>query len=725
MESKYNLNEAQLLAVRNTEGAVLVVAGAGSGKTRVLTYRIAYLIEELKVSPYNILAITFTNKATNEMKERLDKMVGTTSLWVSTFHSLCARILRKHIDNLGYNKDFSIYDDLECNRVLKRIIKNKHLDEKIYLNKAEWHISNAKNKGISPEKYITEGYTDSDIIIEIYQAYEEELKRSNALDYDDLLLKTVVLFENFPHVLEYYQSRFKYIHIDEYQDTNRIQYKLVKMLGGAYGNIFAVGDEDQSIYGWRGADINNMLEFKKSFPDANIIKLEQNYRSTGSILKAANALIKNNCGRLGKKLWTDCDEGVRVELYKANSDREEADYVTRQISMLIREKGYQPKDFAVLVRLNALTREFEERFNLYNLPYKVFGGFKFFERKEIKDVVAYLKAIVNPRDNEAMLRIINTPKRGIGDTVVKALTDYCRERSLNIADVLLSNMEDTDFTPLMIKKLNVFRQLFSKLSFDTVDMPIDEIARFVLSEAGFENAYNKADEDDYNKLMNIDELVNSIEKFAEENEGATLSEFLQSVSLMSDSDEIATDDYITIATVHAVKGLEFPVVFVTALEENIFPSGIFNKNESEIEEERRVMYVAMTRAQKRLYLTHSTYRYRFGKEERNAESRFLREIKSELCPQKVIESQNIYVSAKNKVAEKIDYSAQKYINNIVEKDNSQNQSSVKVKAGQKVMHKKYGQGMVITVKGDNASIAFEGIGIKMFNMTIAPIEVID
>lgn len=723
MEFESVLNKEQLQAVYNTEGAVLVVAGAGSGKTRVLTYRIAYLIERSGISPYNILAITFTNKATNEMKERLEKLVGASyGLWVSTFHSFCARVLRKHIDLLGYSKDYSIYDETESTRVVKRVLLNKRLEEKQYLTKALWHISNAKNKGLNPNEYSLEGMTDGDKITEIYEAYEEELARSNALDYDDLLIKTALLFERFPKVLDEYRQRFKYIHIDEYQDTNRIQYKLVKLLASFYGNIFAVGDEDQSIYGWRGADISNMLEFKKHFTDAKIFKLEQNYRSTKQILNASNVLIKNNVGRLGKTLWTSKEDGVKVEIFGASTDREEADYVIRQVSMLIREYKYSPRDFAVLVRLNALTREFEERLNLYGIPYKVFGGFRFFERKEIKDVIAYLKAIVNPRDNEAILRIINTPKRGIGDTVVEALSQYAVEKGLSLADVLLSPLENTDFTPLMKKKLGVFIQLFSKLLTETVNMSIDEIARFVLTEAGFDTAYDKNDENDYNKLLNIDELVNSMGKFAEENEGATLSEFLQSVSLISDSDEIATDNYVTIATVHAVKGLEFPVVFVTALEENIFPSGIFNKSASEIEEERRVMYVAMTRAKERLYLTSSGTRYRFGKYEKNGESRFVKEIKAELYPKRISPRRETYYVAE---AGPSDDAAKRYIDSLSASKAAPQAASARVSVGQKVKHEKYGVGMVISVKGDNASIAFEGIGVKQFNMTIAPIKAVE
>ena len=482
-----SLNERQLEAVQTTEGAVLVLAGAGSGKTRVLTYRIAYLIEEKKVAPYHILAITFTNKATKEMKERLETMLGEGSgVWVSTFHSLCARILRYDADKLGYDKNYTIYSDNDSERVVKRIIANKHIEKQGFDAKVCYHISNAKTYLFSPEDYRKEcGDRDAQLICDVYEAYEEELKAANAMDYDDLLIKTYQLFTDFPDVLKKYAERFRYIHIDEYQDTSRLQYKIAAMLASVHGNLFAVGDEDQSIYGWRGADISNILDFRKDFPESTLIKLEQNYRSTPNILNAANAVIENNRGRFDKKLWTDRDNGVRVEIYNAQDDREEAEYVVRQISSLIRERGMSPKEFAILVRLNALTKKFEDKLRYFRVPYKVYGGFKFYERKEVKSLLAYFRAIVNPRDNDAFLRIINTPKRGIGDSVTEELSMLSGQTGLSVSDILFGDMEGLGLSAKSAKKLRVFKELFDKLVAEGRQMGLSEFAQYVAEEAGF------------------------------------------------------------------------------------------------------------------------------------------------------------------------------------------------------------------------------------------------
>ncbi|MBQ9146033.1 MAG: UvrD-helicase domain-containing protein [Clostridia bacterium] len=718
------LNEQQLQGVKQTQGAVLVVAGAGSGKTRVLTCRIAHLIEQ-GVSPYRILAITFTNKATKEMQERLETLCnGARGLWISTFHSFCARILRSHIDRLGYTKDFSIYDDVESGRLVKRIVKNKQLDEKLYVDKAIWHISNAKNKGLGPEKYIDScADKNPDIICDIYEKYEEEMQRANALDYDDLLLKTIILFAQFPEVLRIYQERFEYIHIDEYQDTNHIQYLLVRMLASYHGNIFAVGDEDQSIYGWRGADINNILSFRKDFPDCTVIKLEQNYRSTGNILEAANALIAKNTTRFGKKLWTAEGKGAPLVIEDKSTDGEEADWVVREIASLLRSGEYQPRDIAILVRLNALTGKFEERLTSYNIPYKVFGGFKFFERKEIKDVLAYCRLLVNPRDNEALLRIINVPKRGIGDVVVSQLVSYASARSMAYSEVLFSGLEQSGLPATTIKKLAVFRDLYFDIFNRAQTLGVGDIFKTVVNQAGFGLMYAGEDEESYNKRLNIDQLVQFAEEYERDNPTSTLSDYLQSVTLSSDADEILEDNFLSVATVHAVKGLEFPVVFVVGLEENVFPSGVFSKSELEMEEERRVMYVAMTRAQKRLYLSHSATRFRFGRVESNAESRFLCEIKDALGYEKPRPAtfkgrsswtpQNIPDPNKNQV-----YTAQYSNQSGVKK------APVEVRVGTKVRHPKFGEGTVIIVNGENATVAFEAVGVKQLSLRFAPLEIV-
>lgn len=717
------LNDKQLEGVYTTEGAVLVIAGAGSGKTRVLTYRVAYLIEELEVSPYNILAITFTNKATNEMKERLEKLSHfAKGVWVSTFHAFCARVLRVHIEKLGYLKEFSIYDDLECSRLIKRILQNKHQkDDARIINSIACFISDAKNKGVAPSESLLKcgrgNYEQDKLYSDVYESYEEELKKNNALDYDDLLLKTVILFTQFPEVLKYYAERFRYIHIDEYQDTNKIQYLLVRMLSSIHGNLFAVGDDDQSIYGWRGAEISNIINFRKDFPEAKVIKLEQNYRSTGNILNVSNILIANNNQRYGKKLWTSEGVGETVYVKRRSSDSDEAEFVVGEIARRIQE-GASPRDFAVLVRLNALTNKIEERLNLYAIPYKVYGGMKFFDRKEIKDVLAYVRAIINPRDSEAMLRIINTPKRGIGDTVITALREYCKREQVSVSDALFGTSV-ASFGPQIDKKLKVFKTLYYDLFNKAINAKPSDAISYIVDKAGFSALYSNKDEEDYNRLLNIGELINSAKEFESLNPDADLSEYLQGVSLSSDSDDIQSDNYVTLATVHSVKGLEFNVVFIIGLEENVFPCNVLYKSETEIEEERRVMYVAMTRARKVLYMTYCQSRYRFGKEEFNGVSRFIEEIKRGLGYKKPEPKKAPIVKPEQTYSPN---PSREYVQQYGQKVERQ---AVKVRIAQKVVHKKFGSGTVIAVNGENATIAFESVGIKVMNLRVAPIEVID
>ena len=721
------LNPQQLKAVQATEGAVLVLAGAGSGKTRVLTYRIGYLIDEKKVSPYNILAITFTNKATKEMKERLETLVGENSgLWVSTFHSLCARILRVHADKLGYDKNFTIYSETDCDRVIKRVLSNKHIEKPGFETKVAYHIGNAKTYMFSPDDYRKEcGDRDAMQICDVYEAYEEELQAANAMDYDDLLIKTYRLLSDFPEVLDHYADRFRYIHIDEYQDTSRLQFKIAAMLASKHGNIFAVGDEDQSIYGWRGADISNILDFQKDFPQATIVKLEQNYRSTPNILNAANAVIENNRGRFDKKLWTDHDNGVRVEIYNAQDDRGEADYVVGQVAHLIRERGFSPSDFAILVRMNALTKKFEEKLRYFRIPYKVYGGFKFYERKEVKSLLAYFRAIVNPRDNDAFLRIINTPKRGIGDAVLEELAVVATESGLSVSDVLFGDMESYGVSQKNAKKLRTFKELYDKLLSESRHMGLSEFARYVAEEAGFFIAFAGDKEEDVSRRENINQLLGEIEEFEKANSGASLEEYLQSVSLISDTDEIQTDDYLVLSTVHSVKGLEFDVVFVTGLEENVFPSQSYNKTTSEIEEERRVMYVAMTRARKRLYLTCARSRFMYGSTQNNPRSRFLKECEEKIQPTRIPPARPSYGYAEERRIEepKRDLSAiLRNVNGAAADLSKVKAGEIGFKLGEKVVHPRYGVGRIIQISGDNASVAFDGLGLKQFNMKIAPFK---
>ena len=728
------LNEEQERAVRTTEGPVLVLAGAGSGKTRVLTYRIAYLIEEKKVSPYNILAITFTNKATNEMKERLESMLGVgCGVWVSTFHSLCARILRYDADKLGYNKNYTIYSEDDSERVIKRIISNKHIEIKEFASKVIYHIGNAKMLALSPEDYRQEcGDYHAALICDVYEAYEEELREANAMDYDDLMLKTYQLFTDFPEILDKYAKRFQYIHIDEYQDTSRLQYKIASMLAKHHGNLFAVGDEDQSIYGWRGADITNILDFKKDFPDAVIIKLEQNYRSTPNILNAANAVISNNKERFEKKLWTEKESGIRVEIYSASDDRDEADYVVGQIAGLVRSGVVLAKECAVLVRLNSLTRKFEEKLRLYNIPYRVYGGYKFFDRKEIKDVLAYYRAIVNPRDNDAFLRIINMPKRGIGDVVTDELVYVATSNGLNIADVLFGDPVALGMSEKNVKKLDIFRTLYNKMLANYSKMSLEEFAQFVVEEAGFFIAFAGDKEEDLTRRENVDQLIADIKEFAQLNPVAGLDEYLQSVSLMSESDDIQTDDFITISTVHSVKGLEFDVVFVCGLEETVFPSQSLTKSSHEIEEERRVMYVAMTRARKRLYLTSARERFMYGGVKQNPRSRFVTEVEEKIYPERVRGTATQPRAVGGGYRPEQRQQPQRAIGDVGAFVRSVNGTAASVrggapsqsdfKLGEKVSHPRYGIGRIIQINGDNANIAFDGLGIKQFNLKIAPLK---
>ena len=724
------LNPEQLQAVEATEGAVLVLAGAGSGKTRVLTYRVAYLIDEKKVEPYSILAITFTNKATNEMKERLDSLLGENAgVWVSTFHSLCARILRYNAEKLGYDKNFTIYSDADKERVIKRIIANKHIEKNGFETKVAFHIGNAKTYMISPDEYRTEcGDRDAMEICDVYEAYEEELRAANAMDYDDLLIKTYLLFSEFPDVLARYAERFRYIHIDEYQDTSRLQFKIAEMLASRHGNIFAVGDEDQSIYGWRGADIQNILDFQKDFPEARIIKLERNYRSTTNILNAANSVIANNRGRFDKKLWTDQAGGVRVESYTGEDDRDEADYVVRQIASLVRGQGYSPSEFAILVRINALTKKFEEKLRFYRLPYKVYGGFKFYERKEVKSLLAYFRAIVNPRDNDAFLRIINTPKRGIGDSVIEEIATLSAERGISISDVLFGEAEEL-LSPRSAKKLADFKSLYDKLLAESRNMGLGDFAEYVAEEAGFFLAFAGDKEEDISRKENINQLIGEIKDFEKENSGASIEEYLQSVSLVSDTDEIQSEECVVLSTVHSVKGLEFDVVFVTGLEENVFPSQSYNKTTAEIEEERRVMYVAMTRAKKRLYLTCARSRFMYGSTQYNPKSRFLKEA-NVTKPAGIPSSTSVgtsrpFAGGQQRAVEEPKRSRDEIVRSVngAAADLSKLPSgSIDYKLGEKVIHPRYGVGRIIQITGDNASVAFDGLGIKQFNMKVAPFK---
>lgn len=736
----FKLNDEQQKAVLATDGPVLVIAGAGSGKTRVLTARVCHLIE-IGVDPYNILAITFTNKAANEMKERIDKATSFGSqVWTSTFHSMCAKMLRVDIERIGYSSDFTIYTEQESERVVKRVCENcLDADPK---QKSEYmsHISRAKTLAMSPDDYydaIRESYGEkgAQVIRQVYLLYEQELKRSNCLDFDDLLLKTVELFENCPEVLERYQKRFKYIHVDEFQDTNKLQYKIVKMLAKGSGNLFVVGDEDQSIYSWRGAEIRNILDFPKEFPNAQVFKLEQNYRSTTSILKAANSVIKHNAARNEKNLWSDKTDEHSVEYYEAYSDREEAGQVARTIDSLCRQDAAY-NDFAVLVRANSLTRAFEEEFNLHGIPYKVFGGFRFFERKEIKDALAYVRLAINPSDNDCVLRIVNYPKRGVGNSTVEELKEVAAKNDMTFFDVL-SN--PSLLSSNSQKKLAPFTEIAKKLIDAVGTMTPSELFEYMVKVSGLETALKASgDKEDENRLENIYELVNAVKEFEEDNPDAKVNDFMQSVSLVSDTDEMDDKNYVTIATIHAVKGLEFDNVFIVGCDEGIFPSQRSIMN-GDLEEERRLMYVAITRARKHLFVLNAKQRYRFGRMESLSKSRFVGEMKG---VQPSVRFENSSYGARNVGTPQRTTFGTNSANNIVsssygtkngvalggfakqtpQKPTSNVNYDLYVK-DTIVEHSKFGRGIIISTSGEGedkiASIAFQGLGVKRFSLAIA------
>lgn len=626
-----SLNEEQKLPVLDTEGAVLVLAGAGSGKTRVLTARIAYLVEEKGVAPESILAITFTNKAANEMKERLQSMTEIGRMWVCTIHSMCVKILRMYADRRGLNENFSIYSEQERSAIIKQAFKEcGYDDEEGLLKSIKWHISNAKMLGFPPKQYCEQNKRERNIeaVGKVYTKYVLHLQQNNALDFDDLLLEARNLLAEDKEAREYLAGKFRYIHVDEFQDTNAVQFDIVKMLASEHGNLFVVGDDDQSIYGWRGAKIENILHFERSFPKAKTYKLQRNYRSTKAILSLANASIGHNIARNSKTLWTENAEGDKPVYYEAEEEAGEALYCARLVSEMKRQ-GYRLSDFAVLMRINALTRSYEQEFTKYGINYKVFGGFKFFERKEIKDILAYLRLISNPFDSEAIARIVNVPRRGIGEKTIQVLRDYAEREELSLYDAVL----DVDTLPLnggTKEKLRAFGAYIKDLVLRSQELPVNRLTEYLIKTSGMRDMYADNSDESITKRANIDEFLNSVEEFARMNEGASLSDYLQQVTLYSDTDEMDDGDYVTVATIHAVKGLEFRCVFLCGLEESIMPTSRAIDSPSDLEEERRLMYVAITRAKEKLWLTRSKSRYLYGRREPTMRSQFVDELKEEL-----------------------------------------------------------------------------------------------
>ncbi|MBR2967891.1 MAG: UvrD-helicase domain-containing protein [Clostridia bacterium] len=732
-----SLNKEQLNPVLDTEGAILVTAGAGSGKTRLLTHRIAYLITEKNVSPYNILAITFTNKAAKEMADRLFDMTADSQyVWVSTFHSMCAKMLRRYAQNIGYTQSFSIYAEAEKEKIIATIVAEHNTEEDDDLKKtAIIHISNAKNLGLTPSEYLRDYAQVSDIekICEIYDEYQKTLKNNNAMDFDDLLIKTKELLVTCDEAREHYSNKFKYIHVDEFQDTNTIQYELIKLLAAKHRNVCAVGDEDQCIYGWRGANIENIQNYIADF-NCKVYKLEQNYRSTKKILDLANMLIANNTSRIEKKLWTSNEQGVNVEHYVANSDGDEADFVTQTIYALSKRCGYKLSDFAVLMRINALTRSFEQRFMQYGIAHKIYGGFKFYDRKEIKDLLAYFRIVSNHYDNEAIARVINFPKRGIGASSLASLERIANDSGRALYNVIM-DVESLDVSSSLKKKVLPFAVVLRCLEEQKDKRELSDLMRYLILMLDLKSVYKEDTEENANRKANINELLSSIKEYTNVNPNATLEDYMQTVTLWTDLDDAPTNDCVNIATVHSAKGLEFKVVFVVGMEDGLFPVSRA-ETKAEIEEERRLFYVAITRAEQRLYITRTRSRYLYGKIKDSLPSRFLTEVGFERKKERVDLEKREKKSFYDNYGYDNEYDdyprARTQRTEYKRADNRptrQNSDVSGFRVGQTVKHRKFGLGKIITLSGSGISLSalieFEGYGKMNIALAYAPITAED
>ena len=629
------LNNKQKEAVLETQGPCLVIAGAGSGKTKVLTHKIAYLIAEKNIAPWNILAITFTNKAANEMKERIEGLVGDVAkdIWMGTFHSICVRILRKYIDRIGFDSSFLIFDTQDQRTLVKECLKALDIDDKMFTDRSVLsEISNAKNEMLEPMQYCVKYQSDfrKAKIGEIYTLYQKRLKENNAIDFDDIINYTIKILTENPDALEYYTEKFKYVLVDEYQDTNKAQFTLVTILASRYGNITVVGDNDQGIYSFRGADISNILNFEKDFPGTKIIKLEQNYRCTGNILKAANYVIKNNETKYEKKLWTENEEGKLPAIYQGDDEYDEARYIVEQINTLKREEYFKYSDFSILYRMNSQSRAIEDILLREDIPYKVVGGLKFYERKEIKDCIAYLRLIANQSDNISLKRIINEPKRGIGKTSLDNIEEISYQTGNSMYEVI-KHADEYGLNRVFVNSRE-FIELIEDLKNKKDETQVSELIKMVLSKSGYTKALELENTvEAESRIQNLDELLTVAMEFEEEYAENSLNEFLESITLSSDVDNLQeTDESVTLMTLHSAKGLEFPVVFLVGMEEGIFPGYKSIGEPKELEEERRLFYVGITRAKQYLYLTCAKHRTIFGSTSYNAISRFVKEIPEEL-----------------------------------------------------------------------------------------------
>ena len=754
------MNDRQAEAVQSTEGPLLIMAGAGSGKTRVLTHRIAYLIEEKMVNPWNILAITFTNKAAREMRERaIDLNPRTQDTLIATFHSMCVRILRRDADHIGYNRNFTIVDSGEQRTLMKRILKELNVDPKKFTERTILGtISNSKNDLVTAESYAKNAndlYTE--IVAKAYKRYETELKRSESMDFDDLIMNTILLFDKNPDVLAYYQGKFQYIHVDEYQDTNHAQYQLVQLLAKRFKNLCVVGDADQSIYGWRGADMQNILDFEQDYPEAKVVLLEENYRSTKTILQAANEVINNNKKRRPKKLWTQNADGENIIYHRSGDEREEANFVAGQINHELQENKRQYSDFAVLYRTNAQSRAIEEALLKSNIPYTMVGGTKFYSRKEIRDVVAYLNVIANVRDNISFERIVNEPKRGVGPKALETLRDFAAQQNVSLLeasrDVTLSSLKGKAASELF----NLAHTLLN-LADDVDQFTITELVEKVLDKTTYKKALEvqTTSLEAQNRLENIEEFLTVTKSFDDKEsenavEGETgldkLSRFLNDLSLVADTDSYDETSQVTLMTLHAAKGLEFPVVFLVGMEEGVFPLSRQAEDEDELEEERRLAYVGITRAEEVLYVTNASSRMLFGRSSYNQPSRFLREIDDDLLTytgqaRKANTSFNATyksssTSSRSQFGSGVSLadaikgrkSAVSSVGSVSARQGATDKTVGNWSIGDTAHHKKWGDGTVLDVSGTGSNmelkIAFPEVGLKRLLAQMAPIEKVE
>jgi DNA helicase-2/ATP-dependent DNA helicase PcrA len=759
------LNPQQRLAAETLNGPVLILAGAGSGKTRALTYRVANMIDQGE-EPWRILAITFTNKAAREMKERITALAGTKAqgVWISTFHAMCAKILRRDIEKLGYSRSFTIYDDDDQGSVLKEVMKHLNIDDKVLtLRELHWKISDAKNHLLSPDEWLAQSLKDfhSQQIHDIYTQYEAALRSANALDFDDLLLRTLELFADHPPVLESYRQRFIYVLVDEYQDTNFAQYSLIKLLTQKSRNLCVVGDDDQSIYGWRGADIRNILDFEKDFPDATVIKLEQNYRSTSNILDAANQVIAHNDGRKEKSLWTEAAAGDLIKMFCAGDEREEAAWICDRMQQLS-HIGDEYGSMAILYRTNAQSRVLEEMLMRAGIPYRIYGGQRFYDRKEVKDIIAYLRCIVNPSDDVSLRRIINQPKRAIGESTIQELARYAADKELPLYSALMDLPDTLSARPR--KCVREFADLMNTLALEYEDMGLTAFVTHLVEVTGLRTQYEKdLSEEAKNRLENMDEFMGAVKEYELAADEPTLSNYLENVALITDLDTAVTSSqYVTLMTVHSAKGLEFPTVFIAGLEEGIFPSSRSLLSDDKLEEERRLCYVAITRAMKRLYISFASQRLIYNQLSYNAVSRFINEIPSRLVDDEWINKRQRnfpgYAETRgrastrrpakpepekgpmtfgvpkivtqgagigNKSAALGIRGVQKGFTPSVAASVPSSALSSLFAVGDRVMHRKFGEGDVMEIRGTGndarVTISFAAYGQKEFALNIAPI----